>query len=64
MDQIASKPLKIKKVGGSYDIRTTAALARALNLRDGDYAVISKLRIIRAEDFEMLGQEIEMAESA
>jgi hypothetical protein len=62
MEKIIAIPFKIKKVGASYDIRLTAAFARPLNLRDGDYAMIGKLRIIRAEDFEKLGQELELAE--
>ena len=62
MDKLAPKPLKIKKVGNSYDIRLNPAFAKANNLRDGDYAVIPKLRIIRAEDFELLGRDLEIAE--
>ena len=62
MGKITPKPLKIKKVGNSYDIRLNPAFAKANNLRDGDYVVISKLRILRAEDFELLGRDLEIAE--
>ena len=53
------KHLKIKKVGDSWDIRLTPTFARANNLRDGDYVVLdmSKLKILRAEDFALLGRE-------
>jgi hypothetical protein len=62
MDNLSPKPLKIKKVGRSYDIRLNPAFAKANNLRDGDYVVIGKMRIIRAEDFELLGRDLEIAE--
>jgi hypothetical protein len=64
MNQIASKPLKIKKVGGSWDIRLPFSFGPANNLREGDYVVIGNLKILRAEDFEKLVQEpgVEAAE--
>ena len=52
------RALKVKIVGNSWDLRLTPAFARANNLRDGDYLVVdlTKLRILRAEDFAMIGR--------
>jgi antitoxin component of MazEF toxin-antitoxin module len=50
-------PLKIKKVGNSHDARLPHTFIKANGLRDGDYVVmdLSKLRIIRAEDWGIVG---------
>jgi hypothetical protein len=52
------RALKVKIVGNSWDLRMPPAFARANNLRDGDYLVVdlTKLRIVRAEDFAMIGR--------
>jgi antitoxin component of MazEF toxin-antitoxin module len=54
-----TKLLKVKRVGNSWDIRLTPAFAQANNLQDGDYVALdmSKLKVIKAEDFEGHGRE-------
>ena len=52
------RALKVKIVGNSWDLRLPPAFARANDLNDGDYVVVdlTKLRILRAEDFAMIGR--------
>jgi hypothetical protein len=52
------KPLKVLKVGGSWDLRLTPAFIRANKLHEGDYVIVdmSKVRVLRAEDFAMIGR--------
>lgn len=54
-------PFKLKQQGGSLDVRLTAAFVRANKLKAGDYVIIdmTKVRVVRAEDFELLGRELE-----
>jgi hypothetical protein len=54
------KAFKVKRVGRSWDLRLSPAFARANDLDDGDYLVLdlTKTRIIRAEDFVMIGRPV------
>ena len=53
-----TKLLRVKKVGGSWDIRLPRAFVRINGLRDGDYMIVdmSALKIIRAEELETAGR--------
>ena len=52
------QPLKVKKVGDSYDLRLVPAFVKANRLQDGDFIILdmSKIRIIRAEDWALVGR--------
>jgi hypothetical protein len=59
MDKTTARPLKIKKVGGSLDVRLPREFIRANKLEPGDYVLLdfSKFKILKAEDFALLGRE-------
>jgi antitoxin component of MazEF toxin-antitoxin module len=66
INDITAKPFQLRRVGGSLDIRFPATFVRANDLKVGDYVIVdmSRLKILRAEDFELLGRkpELEAAE--
>jgi antitoxin component of MazEF toxin-antitoxin module len=63
----AAKPFQLKKVGGSLDVRLPRDFVHANELEPGDYVLLdfSKFKILKAEDFALLGREpvIENAEA-
>jgi antitoxin component of MazEF toxin-antitoxin module len=58
-----AKPYQLKRVGGSMVIVLPPPFIHANNLRFGDYVIVdlSKFRCLKAEDFELLGRELEPA---
>jgi hypothetical protein len=57
-----AKPYVIKTLGGSLIITLPLDLIHANNLRPGDYLVLdlAKFKILRAEDFALLGRKPEL----
>ena len=70
MSKTIDRPYMLRRVGASLYIRIPIEFVRANNLRPHDYLLLdsSKFKILRAEDFEVLGREpvseAEMAKSA
>jgi antitoxin component of MazEF toxin-antitoxin module len=60
------KPLKVKKSGNSLDLRLPPVFTKANGLRDGDYVVVdlSRLKVIRAEDWGIVGGRAPVIEPA
>jgi antitoxin component of MazEF toxin-antitoxin module len=56
-----AKPLKLVRNGGSLNVRLPPEFKRANNLRPGDYVIVdlTKFKVLRMEDFELLGRELE-----
>jgi hypothetical protein len=64
------KPFKVKSLGGSQIITIPLDFIHTNDLEPGDYLLLdfSKVKILKAEDFALLGREpvmeVEMAKSA
>jgi hypothetical protein len=61
-NDIVAKPFQLKRVGGSLDLRLPGEFVRTNNLKVGDYVILdmARFRIVRAEDFALLGREPEL----
>jgi hypothetical protein len=61
------EPIALRQVGRSLYLRVPAPFVHANKLQAGDYIVLVPSRhfkIVKAEDFEMIGREPEMAKIA
>jgi hypothetical protein len=54
------KPLRARKIGGSWFLRLSLEFVRANNITEKDFLIVdvSKFKILRPEDFECLGREV------
>ena len=58
-NNIVAKPFQLKRVGGSLDLRLPGDFVRTNNLKVGDYVILdmARFKIIRAEDFALVGRD-------
>jgi hypothetical protein len=56
-NNVVAQPFQLKRVGGSLDIRLSGEFVRTNRLRPGDYVILSGLKILKAEDFALLGRD-------